>query len=93
MPEVLEAKPGHVLDVRKLSEFKQGHFEGAQQIAHTRLAAQVDEVPKDETIYVHCRSGMRAAKSAAFLESRGFQVVHVDGPVDDLLATCQTSCA
>lgn len=93
LPEALKAKPGYVLDVRKLSEFKQGHFEGAHQIAHTRLAAQVNEVPKDETIYVHCRSGMRAAKSAAFLESQGFEVIHVDGPVDDLLATCQSSCS
>lgn len=93
LPQVLKVKPGHVLDVRRLSEFKQGHFEGAQQIAHTRLARQIDEVPKDETIYVHCGSGMRAAKSAAFLESQGFEVVHVDGPVDDLLPTCQTNCA
>ena len=93
LPDALKSKPGHVLDVRKLSEYRQGHFEGAQQIAHTRLAAQVDKVPKDETIYVHCGSGMRAAKSAAFLESQGFEVVHVDGPVDGLLATCQTNCA
>lgn len=83
----LATAPGFVLDVRKASEFSEGHFDGALQIAHTRLATRLAEIPRDEVIYVHCRSGMRAAKSAAFLAREGFEVVHVDGSVDNLIAT------
>lgn len=86
----LAVKPGFVLDVRRATEFAEGHFEGAKQIAHTRLMTRTDELPKDELIYVHCRSGARAAKAASFLAKKGFQVVHVDGAVDALLG--ETTC-
>lgn len=86
----LSAKPGLVLDVRRATEFAEAHFEGAKQIAHTRLITRTDELPKDELIYIHCRSGARAAKAASFLAKRGFQVIHVDGAVEALLG--QTTC-
>ncbi|MGJ8725488.1 MAG: MBL fold metallo-hydrolase [Roseibacillus sp.] len=90
LPESLSAKPGFVLDVRRAAEFAEGHFEGAKQIAHTRLMTRTEELPKDEVIYVHCRSGARAAKAASFLAKKGFDVVHVDGAVEALLG--QTTC-
>lgn len=93
LPATLEQKPGFVLDVRKASEFQEGHMEGAKQIAHTRLAKHLDELPREEIIYVHCRSGMRAAKSAALLAREGFDVVHVDGSSDALLGTSCSMCS
>ncbi len=69
-----------VLDVRRADEFAAAHVKGAQNIAHTRLAARLEEVPKGKPLYVHCAGGTRAAIASAFLASRGYQVVHVDGP-------------
>lgn len=76
---------GFVLDVRRAVEFAEGAFPGATQIAHTRLATRIEEIPSGETIYIHCRSGVRAAKAASFLAKRGSEVVYVDGPVASLL--------
>ena len=57
------AKP-FVLDVRRATEFKEGHIEGATNIAHTRLLSRLAEVPKDRHILVHCRSGARSVAAA-----------------------------
>ena len=68
-----------VLDVRRADEFAASHVKGAKNIAYTRLAARFDEVPDAQPLYVHCAGGNRAAIAAAYLASRGKNVVHVDG--------------
>ncbi len=74
------AERGDVLDVRTKAEFDAGHLPGAYNIPYTRLRVRVDEVPTDpDPLYIHCGSGVRAALAAAFLQSRGHSVVHVDG--------------
>ena len=68
-----------VLDVRGAEEFQTSHLRGAQQIAHTRLAAQLHEISKDRPLHIHCASGMRAAMASSFLSSKGYDVIHVNG--------------
>ncbi len=68
-----------VLDVRGADEFSASHVKGAKNIAYTRLAARLDEIPSGKPLFVHCGSGIRAALASAFLASRGHDVVHVDG--------------
>jgi hydroxyacylglutathione hydrolase len=68
-----------VLDVRGEAEFAGAHVPGALNVAHTRLAARIDEVPRDRPVTVYCRSGNRAASAASFLEREGYEVVYVDG--------------
>ncbi len=68
-----------VLDVRGAEEFAAGHVAGATNIAYTRLAARLDEMPSGRPLFVHCGSGLRAAIASSFLASRGGDVVHVDG--------------
>jgi hydroxyacylglutathione hydrolase len=75
-------RPLTVLDVRGASEYAERHVPNALNIAHTRLRARVQEVPRGGRIYVHCLSGARAAASAAFLAREGFDVVDVDGRFD-----------
>lgn len=67
-----------VLDVRKKTEFDEGHIEGAINIAHTRLLPRMDEVPSDKKIYVHCQSGARSAVAAALLQKNGYDVIQID---------------
>jgi hydroxyacylglutathione hydrolase len=73
-----------VLDVRRADEFATSHVKGATNIAYTRLAARFDEVPSAGPLHVHCAGGMRAAIAAAYLASRGREVVHVDGPYAEI---------
>ncbi len=68
-----------ILDVRKAVEFDMGSVPGAKNIVHTRLAAHLDELPKEKTILVHCQSGIRSAYATALLASRGFDAVQLDG--------------
>ena len=66
-----------VLDVRGAAEHRSGHVPGATNIAHTRLADRLGEVPAGRPLYVHCQSGVRAAAASAFLAARGLDVVYV----------------
>lgn len=68
-----------VLDVRGADEFAASHVAGAKNIAYTRLAARLDEVPSGSPLFVHCGSGLRAGIATAYLASQGRDVVHVDG--------------
>src|SRR5699024_10096098 len=67
-----------VLDVRKATEYAEGNVPGAINIAHTRLADHLDELPKDKQLYVHCGSGQRASYASGLLARNGFNVQWVD---------------
>ncbi|BCX50095.1 MBL fold metallo-hydrolase [Haloferula helveola] len=73
-----------VIDVRGAGEHAARHVKGSINVAHTRLAARLDEVPSEGTLLVHCASGMRASLAAAYLASTGREVVHVDGPFGEV---------
>jgi hydroxyacylglutathione hydrolase len=72
-----------VLDVRSAPEYAESHVQGALQLAHTRLRDGIDTLPANETIYVHCGSGARAAAAAAYLQAHGRNVVYVGGNIAD----------
>ncbi|OZC01649.1 MBL fold metallo-hydrolase [Rubricoccus marinus] len=74
---VSRAPEAAVLDVRRLAEFGAGHVPGATNIAHTRLAGRLGDVPEGSPLYVHCQSGVRAAVAAAFLAREGRDVRYV----------------
>jgi hydroxyacylglutathione hydrolase len=67
-----------VLDVRRKSEYDDGHIEDATNIAHTRLMSRLDEVP-DGKLVVHCRSGVRSARASAYLQRQGREVINLKG--------------
>lgn len=70
---------GAIIDVRTSSEHANKHIPGSIPLPYTRLLARLDEVPRGKLLYVHCASGKRAALASAFLRSRGFDAVHVNG--------------
>lgn len=86
---LIDAGRVHILDVRRATEFADGHINGAQNIAHTRLAARIDEVPKGKPVLVHCRSGVRSALAAAYLSRAGYDVLNMQG---GFLAWEQAAC-
>ena len=74
------AKP-FVLDVRRASEFAEGHISGATNIAHTRLLAHLAQVPKDRPILVNCRSGARSARACSLLMKHGYRCTNLAGGI------------
>lgn len=67
-----------VLDVRRATEFAEARIDGAANIAHTRLAGRLGELPRDRRLLVHCLSGARASAAASLLEREGFEVAAVN---------------
>ncbi|MDB6078682.1 MAG: metallo-beta-lactamase superfamily protein, partial [Akkermansiaceae bacterium] len=62
----LQSTPNaRVLDVRGVGEYAESHVKDALHIAHTRLAARLDEIDPAATWFIHCGSGLRAAFAAA----------------------------
>ncbi|QOJ01115.1 MAG: MBL fold metallo-hydrolase [Phycisphaeraceae bacterium] len=68
-----------VLDVRRASEFQEGHIPGAINIAHTRLLSRLGEVPKGRHILVNCRGGARSARACSLLQRHGYECTNLAG--------------
>ena len=82
LAQVRHHRPVTVLDVRRVTEFDEGHIEGAVNIALHELLGRLGEVPVGE-VWVHCASGYRASIAASLLASRGVPVVAVDDSFDE----------
>ena len=83
--DALAAHPGAaVLDVRSAGEYADSHVRGAIHIAYTRLASRLAEVPAAHPLYVHCGSGLRASFAVPLLARENRDVIHVDGPFDEI---------
>jgi rhodanese-related sulfurtransferase len=64
-----------VLDIRTEGEYAEGHIEGAVNIPLRTLTANMDQIPTDVQVIVHCKSGFRAALSMPVLGVLGFDNV------------------
>lgn len=68
----------NVVDVRSASEYEDSHIGHAIHAPYTRLPEFIDPLPKNETLYVHCGSGARAAVAASYLAIKGYKAVLVN---------------
>jgi hydroxyacylglutathione hydrolase len=88
----LVEKPDYaILDVRKATEFSLGAMPNAQNIAHTRLHARINEVAKDKKLIVHCQAGGRSAVAGAYLKRAGFDIMFVDDQFEHYEALVSTT--
>lgn len=72
----LENEEITLLDVRETSEYEGGHIEGAVNAPLSSLDANQLSYPKDEPIYVICRSGNRSAQAASRLQDAGYTEIY-----------------
>lgn len=69
-----------VLDVRARSEYDAGHVPGAVQLHAGRLTQNLDRIPRDRQVVVHCQGGARSAAAVSVLRAEGFDnVTDLDG--------------
>ncbi|WP_082050373.1 sulfurtransferase TusA family protein [Risungbinella massiliensis] len=64
-----------LLDVREPAEYAFDHIHGAISIPFGRLEDQLDDLKRDQVIYVICRTGKRSDQAAQLLTKYGFSNV------------------
>ena len=78
---------GMLIDVREPNEYATAHIEGSRLIPLKTLPEELDSLPRDREILVHCKSGGRSAKAVQLLLDHGFtRVKNVTGGIDAWLA-------
>jgi len=70
------ANGGIILDVREQAEYAFGHIEGSKSIPMGELEDRLDELDKEQEIYVICRTGTRSDLAAQKLAEKGFTKVY-----------------
>jgi rhodanese-related sulfurtransferase len=65
-----------VLDVRTEEEYASGHIPGAILLPLQQLQERMNELKKDETYIIVCRSGNRSAQASQLLVKEGFKNIY-----------------
>ncbi len=61
-----------IIDVREKDEFNQGHLKNAINIPLSEFRNRLDEIPKDNPVYLHCRSSQRSYNAIMALQNMGY---------------------
>ncbi|PTQ84481.1 NADPH-dependent 2,4-dienoyl-CoA reductase/sulfur reductase-like enzyme [Trichococcus patagoniensis] len=76
----LVEKGAYIVDVRETGEFARGHLVNAVNIPLSELRDRFDEIPKDQPVYLHCRSSQRSYNAVMALQNAGYaNVVNISG--------------
>lgn len=76
---LIESAKPFILDVRRAAELAGGSIPGAANIAHTRLLAHLDKVPRGRQVLVNCQGGVRSARACSLLQKHGYAVTNLTG--------------
>ncbi|MGP6139292.1 MULTISPECIES: FAD-dependent oxidoreductase [unclassified Jeotgalibaca] len=77
--DALLDKDAFFLDVREDFELATGSLPKGVQIPLNQLRNRLEELPKDQTIYIYCQVGLRGYNAARVLMHHGFTVKNIDG--------------
>ncbi|MFD1706230.1 FAD-dependent oxidoreductase [Siminovitchia sediminis] len=65
-----------IIDAREKGEYNAGHFKNAVNIPLSEFRQRLDEIPKDQPVYIHCRSGQRSYNMVMALQNLGYENVY-----------------
>lgn len=65
----------HVIDVREPDEYEIAHIDGVPLIPLGTLPQRFAELDPNQSIFIHCKSGIRSMKAVQFLKEQGFKYV------------------
>ena len=81
---VADGEDAVILDVRSAEDYAAGHVQGAINVPYgVDVAAALDKIPTDKTVYVYCYSGQTASQTVLLLNLAGKQAVNVSGGFDN----------
>ena len=64
-----------VVDVRELDESAVARIPGTTLLPLSELERRFSELNPEQTIYLHCKGGVRSLKAVQFLKQQGFKSV------------------
>ena len=75
---ILQKENARIIDVRTYAECNQGVIPGSKHIdiMDHQFLNKVNELPKDGTYLIYCRSGNRSAMACSVMLRNGFQNVY-----------------
>lgn len=85
--EKIEENRGVIIDVRSKPEYDDGHIKQTDlqfDFNSGEFHGKVDELDKNETYYLYCRTGNRSGQAARLMKSKGFENVYNVGGFSDL---------
>ena len=65
-----------IIDVREKNEYELSHIIGAKNIPLSEIRQRVNEIPKDEPVYLHCRSAQRSYNATMALQHLGYTNIY-----------------
>ncbi|KEI97799.1 FAD-dependent oxidoreductase [Clostridium botulinum] len=65
-----------IIDVREKHEYELSHIIGAKNIPLSELRDRINEIPKDEPVYLHCRSAQRSYNALKALKNLGYENIY-----------------
>ncbi|WP_432360992.1 FAD-dependent oxidoreductase [Sporosarcina sp. UB5] len=65
-----------IIDAREQGEYNRGHLKNAVNIPLSEFRDRLDEIPTDQPVYIHCRSGQRSYNMVIALENLGYENVY-----------------
>lgn len=65
-----------IIDAREPKEYAEGQIKGAINIPFSEFRERLDEIPKDQPVYVHCLSSQRSYNMVKALQMRGFDNIY-----------------
>lgn len=80
----------YVMDVRETWEFESGHVPSAHHIPLNSIPDHINDIPKDQQVFIICQSGGRSMTAANYLEAQGFDVVSVAGGTGSWISNGKT---
>ncbi len=89
--EALQDETAVLIDVREQDEWDAGHLTDAKLVPLSDLREPADreriaaELPRDKTIYCHCKSGGRVLMAKAVLDELGFDIQAMKEGFDELV--------
>jgi hydroxyacylglutathione hydrolase len=68
---ITSQEPPVIVDVRRYSEWDEGHIEGAIHIYLGRLPERLAEIPEGKPVVLQCKTGTRSSFAASILLKEG----------------------
>ena len=72
-----------ILDVREIHEYAAGNIPSAENFPLSTLGTDFSKLDKNQKYYVICQAGGRSAKAYDFLDVQGFDVINVEGGMNN----------